>query len=131
MGSGELIPKVGARRFTAYAMIVSCLAVFMQFAAVRSVENLQQPIAVYGYGFAMAVFSTVIPAFLLAAAIHRIGASHTSMIGALGPVATIGMAVIFLAEPVSLMQMIGAGFVIIGVLVVRPINTDYIFGKIE
>jgi len=70
-------------------MIVSCLAVFMQFAAVRSVENLQQPIAVYGYGFAMAVFSTVIPAFLLAAAIHRIGASHTSMIGALGPVATI------------------------------------------
>ena len=65
----------------------------------------------------MAVFSTVIPAFLLASAIQRIGASHTSIIGALGPVATIGMAVIFLAEPVSAMQMAGVACVIGGVLV--------------
>jgi len=119
VGSGEIIPKVGARRFTSYAMIVSCLAVFIQFALVRDLSDLVQPMAVYGYGFAMALFSTVIPAFLLAAAIHRIGAGSTSIIGGLGPVATIAMAAVMLNEPVSVMQIVGALFVIGGILVLE------------
>ncbi len=117
VGSGELIPKVGARRYTAYAMIVSCFAVFIQFAAIRDFSHFDQPIQVYGYGMAMAVFSTVVPAFLLAAAIQRIGASQTSIIGSLGPIATIGMAAVFLSEPVSIIQMIGAGFVLAGIFI--------------
>lgn len=112
VGSGEIIPRVGSRRFTAYAMIVSCLAVIIQFAAVRDMSDLEQPMAVYGYGFAMALFSTVIPAFLLAASIHRIGASSTSIIGALGPVATIVMAALMLDEEISLLQIVGALFVV-------------------
>jgi len=117
VGSGEVIPRVGAKRFTAYAMIVSCLAVFVQFALLRGIEHFDQPVAVYGYGLAMGIFSTVIPAFLLASAIHRIGASYASIIGSLGPVATIGMAIIFLAEPVSLIQILGASCVIGGVFI--------------
>ncbi|MDX8388724.1 MAG: DMT family transporter [Ghiorsea sp.] len=117
VGSGELIPKVGAKRFTAYAMIVSCFAVFIQFAAVRNLSHFDQPIQVYGYGLAMAVFSTVIPAFLLAAAIHRIGASQTSIMGSLGPIATIGMAAVFLSEPISVMQMVGASLVLAGIFI--------------
>lgn len=108
VGSGVLIPKIGAKRFTAYAMIVSCVAVFIQFAAVRDLSDIAQPMAVYGYGLSMALFSTVFPSFLLAAAIYRIGASQTSIVGSLGPVATIAMAAVLLEEPVSLMQMIGA-----------------------
>ncbi len=117
VGSGELIPKVGAKRFTAYAMIVSCLAVFMQFAVVRDLSNFDQPFEVYGYGMAMAVFSTVLPAFLLAAAICRIGSSQTSIIGSLGPIATIVMAAMFLNEPLSLMQMVGASLVLAGIFI--------------
>jgi len=117
IGSGELIPKVGARRFTAYAMIVSCLAVFVQFIVTRNLSALNQPTAIYGYGLAMAIFSTVIPAFLLAAAIARIGASRTSIIGSLGPVATIAMAVVFLNEPVSSMQLFGAALVLGGIFI--------------
>jgi len=117
IGSGEVIPKVGAKRFTAYAMIVSCIAVFIHFASIRGFEDLVQPMPVYGYGLAMAVFSTVIPSFLLAAAISRIGASQTSIVGAIGPIATIGMAAIFLAEPISMMQMFGAVLVISGIYV--------------
>ncbi|MDQ6983490.1 MAG: DMT family transporter, partial [Ghiorsea sp.] len=108
VGSGEIIPKVGARRFAAYAMIVSCVAVFIQFGLTRDLVDFDQPVAVYGYGFAMAIFSTVLPAFMLAAAMHRIGASKTSIVGGLGPLATIGLAAIFLAEPLTLMQLIGA-----------------------
>jgi len=119
VGSGELIPKVGARRFAAYAMIVSCIAVFVHFAVTRDLSDFGQPVEVYAYGFAMAVFSTVLPAFMLAAAIHRIGASSTSIIGGLGPVATIGLAAIFLAEPLTLMQMVGAALVMVGVFVLK------------
>ncbi|TLS68494.1 EamA/RhaT family transporter [Mariprofundus erugo] len=115
IGSGEMIPKIGARRFTAYAMIVSCLAALIQFVLLRQLTDFQQPLPVYGYGFAMAVFSTVIPAFLLAAAIQRVGAGTASVVGALGPVMTIGLAVLLLGETATWMQMVGALLVIGGV----------------
>jgi len=116
IGSGELIPRIGSRRFMAYAMIVSCLAVIGQFIISRDLAMLNQPVAVYAYGLAIALFSTVLPAFMLAAAIHRIGASHTAIIGGIGPVATIVLAVLFLGESMSGLQIGGALLVIVGVL---------------
>ncbi|WP_038247712.1 DMT family transporter [Ghiorsea bivora] len=115
VGSGKIIPKVGARKFTAYAMIVSCIAVIIQFGITHDTASFNQPVEVYAYGFAMAVFSTVLPAFMLAAAMHRIGASKTSIISGLGPVATIVLAAIFLAEPLTLIQVVGAALVMAGV----------------
>lgn len=116
VGSGELIPKIGARRFMAYAMIVSSLAVIAQFLVTHNVEALRQPLPVYGYGILMALLSTVLPAFMLAGAIHRIGAAQTSIIGGVGPVSTIVLAAIFLGETMNALQMAGAVLVIIGVL---------------
>jgi len=116
VGSGELIPHIGSRRFMALAMIVSCLAVIVQFMISRDMAMLIQPLEVYGYGLAIALFSTVLPAFLLAAAIHRIGASHTSIIGGIGPVATIVLAVLILGESMTGLQMFGALIVVAGVL---------------
>lgn len=116
VGSGELIPKIGARRFMAWAMIISCLAVMVQFLLIRDIGSLQQPLPVYGYGLLIAVISTVLPAFMLAGAIHRIGASHTSIIGGVGPVATIVMATLFLGEQMNMLQISGSVLVIGGVL---------------
>jgi len=116
IGSGELIPRIGSRRFMAFAMIVSCLAVIGQFIASRDMSMLNQPVAVYAYGLAIALFSTVLPAFMLAAAIHHIGASHTSIIGGIGPVVTIVLAVLLLGESMNGMQIGGALLVVLGVL---------------
>ncbi len=116
VGSGELIPKIGARRFMAYAMIVSCLAVIAQFLLTHDVSALRQPMPVYGYAIAMALLSTVLPAFMLAGAIHRIGASQTSIVGGVGPVSTIVLAAIFLGESMNALQIAGAALVIAGVL---------------
>jgi drug/metabolite transporter (DMT)-like permease len=66
----------------------------------------------------MAVISTVLPAFLLAGAMKRVGATHTSIIGSIGPVSTIALAYWFLDESLSLMQMAGAVLVLAGVLMV-------------
>ncbi len=116
IGSGELIPRIGSMRFMAFAMVVSCLAVIGQFIISRDITSLDQPLEVYGYGLAIALCSTVLPAFMLASAIHRIGASHTAIIGGIGPVATIVLAVIFLDESMSGLQIGGAVLAIAGVL---------------
>jgi len=66
----------------------------------------------------MAVFSTVLPAFLLAAAMRRIGSMHTSMIGSIGPVSTIFLAYVFLGERMSAEQITGSILVLAGVLMI-------------
>ncbi|HKJ83388.1 MAG TPA: DMT family transporter [Mariprofundaceae bacterium] len=116
VGSGEMIPRIGARRFMAYAMLVSCLAVIVQFFFTHDIAVLRQPLPVYLYGFLMATVSTVLPSFMLAGAIHRIGASHTSIIGGIGPVMTIILAALFLGERMSPVQIAGGVLVIAGAL---------------
>ena len=118
VGAGHTIARIGATRFTAYVMTVACVACLMQFAVTHSVTDLNLPSRVYGLSIAMAVFSTVLPAFLLAASMRRIGSMHTSMIGSIGPVSTIFLAYIFLGERLSLVQITGSILVLAGVLMI-------------
>ncbi|CAD84292.1 Integral membrane protein, DUF6 [Nitrosomonas europaea ATCC 19718] len=118
IGAGHTIARIGSMRFTAYAMTVACLACIAQFLLTHPLDDLQQSTRVYGLSIGMALFSTVMPAFALAAAMRRIGSMQTSMIGALGPVATIYLAYVFLAEQLSLTQLAGSGLVLIGVMMI-------------
>ena len=117
-GSGPMIQRLGSARFTALAMIVSTLATFIHFFASQPITALIQPLPVYVYGVAMALVSTVLPVFMLSAAIRRIGASKTVLIGTLGPVLTIFFGWWLLGEPLSFAQMTGTGLVLAGVLLV-------------
>jgi drug/metabolite transporter (DMT)-like permease len=66
----------------------------------------------------MALISTVLPAFMLAEAMKRIGSSYTAMVGSIGPISTIYLAYIFLGEQLSLIQICGSILVLVGVLMV-------------
>jgi drug/metabolite transporter (DMT)-like permease len=66
----------------------------------------------------MAIFSTVLPVFMLSFAIRRIGSGSASLIGSIGPVSTIYLAYVFLHERVSLLQIAGSMLVLAGVLVI-------------
>ncbi|MGA9665214.1 MAG: DMT family transporter [Gallionella sp.] len=118
VGAGHTIARIGATRFTAYVLTVACIACLVQFAVTRHLADLKLPYTVYGLGIAMAVFSTVLPAFLLAGAIRRIGSMHTSMIGSIGPVSTIYLAYLFLGEQMSVEQITGSILVLSGVLMI-------------
>lgn len=118
VGAGHTIARIGAMRFTAYAMTVACLACIAQFLLTHPLSALQQSGRVYGLTVGMALFSTVLPAFALAAAMKRIGSMQTSMIGALGPVATIYLAYVFLDEQLSLIQFLGSVLVLVGVMMI-------------
>ena len=66
----------------------------------------------------MALISTVLPIWLIAVAMRRIGAGTTSMIGTLGPVLTIFFGWVFLGESLGAIQFAGATLVIAGVVLI-------------
>jgi drug/metabolite transporter (DMT)-like permease len=117
-GSEPAIRRFGAARFTALAMLVSIGATLLHFVLTQPPTAFIQPWPIYAYGLGMALFSTVLPVFMNSAAIRRIGAAKTVLIGTLGPMLTIFFSWWLLAEPFSLFQLIGAGLVLAGVLLV-------------
>lgn len=113
-----LIRRVGSLRFAAIAMLVSTAATLAHFLITRAPTALVQPLPVYGYALGMALLSTVLPIFWLAAAIGRIGAARAVLIGSIGPVLTIFFGWWLLDEAFSLAQLAGAALVLGGVLLV-------------
>ena len=118
VGAGHAIARIGAARFTAYAMIVATIASLLQFAFTHPLHALDVSARVVELALAMAILSTLLPVFLLSHAIRRIGSGNTSLIGSIGPVSTLLMAYVFLQESLSSMQVAGSALVLAGVLIV-------------
>jgi len=118
-GGGELISRLGSGRFTALAMAVATAATLLHYLLARPwLELLALPWQIYALAAGMALFSTVIPVFMQSAAIKQIGAGRASMIGMLGPIATLFMGWTVLDEAISAWQLAGAAAVIGGVVLI-------------
>lgn len=113
--SGQTVLRLGSSYVTAYATGTACLLCMLQFIVVRPITALAQPWQVHALSVSMAVFSTVLPIWLVAEAVRRLGAPTASMFGSLGPVFTIFLAWLVLGEPVNAMQIGGAAIVIVAV----------------
>lgn len=118
VAGSEVISRVGSVRFTAYAMTVASAACILQFFLLRPLSALDLPPAVYILSIAMALGSTVIPGFLIAEALRRIGANKVAIIGALGPVTAIALGYLGLDEIMTPLQMAGAALVLVGVVAI-------------
>ncbi|TDN38771.1 DMT family transporter [Hymenobacter sp. UV11] len=115
-GSGKLIPLVGANKFTAYAMLAATAGIFAHFALVGNSQLLVAGQGLWGYGLLLAVFSTVLPSFLISQGLKRIGANNVAIISGIGPISTIAQAHFFLREPIFAAQIGGTVLVVCGVL---------------
>lgn len=118
VGASHAINKIGTIRFTALAMIVASAITLTHFATTHDFSALQLPGRVYALAAAMAIFSTVLPVFMLSAAIRLINPGRTALIGSSGPVATIFMAYLLLGETIGSLQIIGSLLVLSGVLLI-------------
>lgn len=119
VGSGQMTQRMGAVRFAGLATSVAAFSCLIHFLISSSFSDaFNQAWQVYVYALAMAVFSTVLPIFLMAKAVQLVGASKVSIVGSIGPVATIFFAWLFLDENISIEQILGAVFVLSGVLLV-------------
>lgn len=119
----HLVRRVGSMRFSAYALAAASIVAIVQFLALRPISALHLPGHVYAIMITMAVFCTVIPVFMTAEALRRIGANHVAMIGALGPVSVIVVSYFGLDEVMTPLQLCGAVLVVLGVVMVSAQRT--------
>jgi drug/metabolite transporter (DMT)-like permease len=118
VAGSQVIARVGSMRFSAYAMVAATIACLLQFALLRPLTALDVPAPVFGYAAAMAIISTVVPVFLTAEALRRVGANTVAIVGALGPVSTILLGWVGLEETMTPLQIVGVALVLAGVLTV-------------
>lgn len=118
VGSGKLVPVVGAARFTAYAMLSATVGVFLHAFFTGDVAVFESGKTMWVYGLALALLATVIPALLISNGMKRIGANNVAIISGIGPVSTILQAHFFLGEPVFFVQIVGTALVVVGVLLI-------------
>lgn len=112
----SVVRSVGPWLFTCIAMVTASIATLVHFSAVHNLADLfSQSPRMYWLVAVMAVFATVMPTFLLNAALGRVNAQAVAMIGTLSPVATIIMAVVIVGEPFALIDALGTAVVLSGV----------------
>jgi len=118
VASAELVKRVGSMRFTAYSMAVATVPAVVQFFALEPLSALDLPGRIWLYAFLLGTFCTVLPLFIQAEALKRIGATEFALIGALGPVSVAITSALGLDEQFTAVQAVGGALVIFGVLLV-------------
>ena len=116
VGSGKMIPQIGATKFTAYAMLAATTGIFIHFLFRGNYLDIPSGNSFWGYGFLLAILATVIPGFLISNAMKKIGSNNVAIVSGIGPVSTIVQAHFILGERIFAEQVIGTVLVIAGVL---------------
>lgn len=113
--SRPLVARLGSRLFTCIALLCACAAILL-FAWLSGSFDAAPPSrrALWLIGV-IALFCTVIPSFMTAEAIARIGSEHTSIAAMTGPVVTSAAAVTVLGEAFTGWHVLGIALVIAGV----------------
>jgi drug/metabolite transporter (DMT)-like permease len=115
-GSGHIIPKVGATKYTAYSLLSSTGGVLLHYILRGRYDILNESSSLWWYGILLAIVATVIPTFMLSFALKKIGANNVAVISSIGPVSTIIQAHFILGEPIFTEQIIGTALVLGGIL---------------
>lgn len=113
--SKSLIQQVGSLWFTSVVMLISSVFVVAHYGVMYDWQDLLLTSEILWLTFLLAIFSTVIPSFMISEAIARIGPAQTGVVGTLGPIVTIVLAVLILNEPFSGFHLAGFGMVLLGV----------------
>jgi drug/metabolite transporter (DMT)-like permease len=118
VGITPVAKRLGSTRMTGTIIPLSSLYVAAHFAATQKMELLVQPAQIYWLCVGLAVLSTVIPIWCTVEAIRRIGSNRVSLVGFIGPVITMGLGSVLLAERITPLQLLGMGLVMAGVALV-------------
>lgn len=120
--SKPVIARMGSTLFTAFAMSAASI-VFLTQSGIEMAFHSPPPVTANGYWLALvlAMVCTVIPSFMIAEAISRIGPGPMSAVGGVGPVVAAWAAVMILHEPFGWPHVISMVLTILGVwLLAKP-----------
>jgi drug/metabolite transporter (DMT)-like permease len=117
IGSQSYLGRFGTLPFTTLSMLWASGASIISFAATHG-TFLVGPVhsKVYLYALFVAVFTTVLPSYLVSYGVSSLGAQKMSLLGSLGPVSTMFGSYLVLGERMTGIEWIGAFFVILGIL---------------
>ncbi len=118
IAGSRTVVRLGSMRFTAYASISATFFVLAHFMTTHGPARLTVAHEVYWLTLVMALFSTVLPLWLIAEGLKRIGANQVALVACIGPLSTILLAHVFLDEPVTAIQLAGAALVLAGVMII-------------
>jgi drug/metabolite transporter (DMT)-like permease len=122
--SAQVVQRLGALRLTGLATSVACLLCIAQFALLRPLEAALVAPPVLWLSALNALACTFAPVLMVMMAIERIGAAATAQVGMIGPLATIGMGVVLLGEPLNGWIIAGTVLVLAGVWVLVRVGRD-------
>ena len=115
-----MIIRLGSPIFTCCAMLGAGTMIFFHFTTeniifgnISDVINL--PSRIWLLGVALALFSTLIPSFLVNLAISRVGPQATSAVGMIAPISTILLAIWILREPFGVVDALGTLLTVMGI----------------
>lgn len=112
----DSVQRIGTLRLAAWATGSAAVMIMLQFLLMRPLSTLPaQPWPVQACALAMAVFSTVLPIWLGAVAMRRLGADRVAIVSSLGPVLTVLLAWLVLGESLSATMLVGTVLVVLGV----------------
>ncbi len=115
LASGEVVARLGSLRLTGLASTVAGLLCLLHFAAVHPLSAIVVPEPVLWMSVLNALLCTVMPVLATMMAIERIGPAMSSQVGMIGPLATIGLGVWLLGEPLTAWVLAGTALVLLGV----------------
>ncbi len=118
VGTGRLVNKVGATRYTVYAMLFATAGIFVHYLVSKKISDVVfTPTLVY-YSSALAIIATVLPSFMMSYGMKTIGSNNVAILTSIGPVSTILQAHFILGEKIIALQLIGTLLVIVGVILI-------------
>lgn len=118
--SKGLIDRVGAKLFTCIAMTAAALVTGLHFLIINNGFTgaraaLDLPPRLYILGASIALFSTILPSFMIATAVERVGPQAVAIMAMIGPAATIMGAVFILGEPFGWVDAGGTAITMFGI----------------
>ncbi|WP_245598224.1 DMT family transporter [Ottowia thiooxydans] len=113
--SGEFVKRLGALRLVGLATTVACICCIVQFFLLRPLSAAVVAPEVLWLSFLNGTLCTAVPVLLMMMGVERLGPDLASQVGMIGPLATIGMGIVFLGEPFTPSLAAGTVLVMVGI----------------
>lgn len=117
--SGRLTRSMGSAQFTLVAMTAAALALALHYQISHGWQHLTLEPQAWSWMLLLVVVVTVLPLYLVAEGVRRIGAARGAIASTVGPPAAAVLAVLFLGEQLSLARIIGIALIIGGIVAVE------------
>jgi drug/metabolite transporter (DMT)-like permease len=117
--SERYVGALGSQQFALFAMTAAGAALTLLFSVRAGWSNVHLAFTDWALMAGLVLFATVLPMFLAAEGVRRIGAQRAALAGTVGPVATLVFASLLLHERLSSLQLLGSGLIVVGILVLE------------